>query len=106
MKKITSDQVEDGMVLAREVCGASGSILLNKGSVLSSAMGRRLTNWGIASVYIEGEDTAVVAETTSSLSPQEVKSRLMKKFSNCSEHPLMKQLFVAVYQYTIQSGGK
>jgi hypothetical protein len=106
MKKITSDKVEDGMILGREVCGASGNILLNKGTTLTSAMGRRLTNWGISTVYIEGEEEAVAAETTIRLTPQEVKSNLMKKFSNCDEHPLMKKLFVAVYQYTVQSNKK
>jgi hypothetical protein len=106
MKKITSDQVEDGMVLAREVCGSSGNILLNKGTVLSSAMGRRLTNWGISQVYVEGEEVAIAEEAAPNLTPQELKSNLMKKFSNCIEHPLMKQLFVAVYQYSLQKTGK
>ena len=102
MKKITSDLVEDGMILAREVCGASGNILLDRGTVLSSAMGRRLTNWGIPSVFIEGEEEAMAAQTGPDLTPEELKSNLMTKFSRCSEHPLMKKIFVAVYQYKLQ----
>jgi hypothetical protein len=102
MKKITSDQVEDGMVLSREVCGPSGNILLNKGTVLSSAMGRRLANWGIPAVYIEGEEEAIAAETDSGQTPEELKSNLMALFSRCSEHPFMKKIFVAVYQYKLQ----
>lgn len=102
MKKITSDQVEDGMVLSREVCGPSGNILLNKGTVLSAAMGRRLANWGIPSVYIEGEEELVPDEAGPVLTPQELKSSLMTKFSRCSDHPLMKKIFVAVYQYKLQ----
>jgi hypothetical protein len=103
MRKITADQIEDGMVLAREVCGPSGNILLNKGTILSSAMGRRLTNWGIPAVFVEGEEKVVTAEAIPELTPEELKSKLMKKFSNCSEHPLMKKIFVAVYQFTLQA---
>jgi hypothetical protein len=102
MKKITSDQVEDGMVLSREVCGPSGNILLNKGTVLSSAMGRRLTNWDIPAVYIEGEEEVVAAQPGPGQTPEELKSNLMAKFSQCSEHPFMKKIFVAVYQYKLQ----
>ena len=102
MKKITSDLVEDGMVLAQEVCGASGNILLNKGTVLSQAMGRRLMNWGIPAVYIEGEEEAVAIQTAPGQTPEELKTNLMAKFSRCSEHPLMKKIFVAVYQYKFQ----
>ena len=105
MKKISSDQVEDGMVLAREVCGPSGNILVNKGTTLSSALGRRLSNWGIPSVYIEGEEDEAAAESEQDLSPEELKSQLMEKFSYCSDNPIMKKLFVAVYQYRLQSNG-
>ncbi|MBN2036312.1 MAG: hypothetical protein JW768_06180 [Chitinispirillaceae bacterium] len=103
MKKIPAEQIEDGMVLAREVCGPSGNILLNKGTVLSSAMGRRLANWGIPTVYVEGEEGVVTAETAPEITPEELKSNLMKKFSNCSEHPLMKKIFVAAYQFKLQA---
>jgi hypothetical protein len=106
MKKISADQVEDGMVLAREVCGPSGNILVNKGTSLSSALGRRLSNWGIPSVYIEGEEDEAADEAAQDLSPEELKTQLMKKFSNCVDNPIMKKIFVTVYQYRLQSKGE
>ncbi|MCU0609872.1 MAG: hypothetical protein MUF22_08925, partial [Chitinispirillaceae bacterium] len=62
MKKISSENVEDGMVLAREVQSLSGSVLVNKGTVLTAALGRRLTNWGIPSVFIEGDEDVLSEE--------------------------------------------
>jgi hypothetical protein len=102
MKKILADNVEDGMVLGREVCGPSGNILMNKGATLSAALGRRLKNWGIPYVFVEGEEDEELAKTESSLSPEEIKTELMKKFSNVIDNPIMKKLFVAVYQYKLQ----
>jgi hypothetical protein len=99
MKKIASESVLDGMVLVREVCSPSGSILVNKGTVLSAALGRRLTNWGIPYVYIEGEGEAAAPETSLDVTPAELKTQLMMKFSNAIDNPLMKKIFVAAYQY-------
>jgi hypothetical protein len=99
MKKIPSESVDDGMVLVREVCGPAGSILVNRGTVLTAALGRRLTNWGIPFVYIDGEDESTSPETPSDVTPAELKTQLMMKFSNCIENPLMKKIFVAAYQY-------
>jgi hypothetical protein len=94
MKKISSESVEDGMVLVREVCGPSGSILVNKGTVLTAALGRRLTNWGIPYVYIDGEDDASAPEASSDVTPAELKTQLMMKFSNCIDNPLMKKFLL------------
>jgi hypothetical protein len=99
MKKIPSESVVDGMVLVREVCGPSGSILVNRGTVLTAALGRRLTNWGIPFVFVEGEDENPTPESSDDTTPAELKTQLMMKFSNCIDNPLMKKIFVAAYQY-------
>lgn len=105
MKKLTIDKVEDGMVLGREVCGNSGNVLLSKGTPLSAALGRRLVNWGISAVYIEGEEESFPEESTVSVSPEKLKDGLMSKFSNVIGNPIMKKIFVAVYQYRMNSNG-
>lgn len=102
MKKIQSELVEDGMILAREVCGPSGNILVNKGSTLSAALGRRLANWGIPSVFIEGVEEIAEAEAAAGPTPEELKSQVMNKFSRCAENPLMKKILVAAYQFRLQ----
>ncbi len=102
MKKIAVCEVSDEMVLSREVCGSSGNILLTKGTKLSPALGRRLTNWGITFVYVEGEEESPEKKNTVSISPDELKNQLMVKFSNVINNPIMKKLFVTVYQYRLQ----
>lgn len=103
MKKLTVDKIEDGMVLGREVCGTSGNVLLSKGTPLSAALGRRLVNWGISTVYVEGEEDTFPEESTVTISPEKLKDDLMGKFSNVINNPIMKKFFVAVYQYRVQS---
>lgn len=103
MKKVASDNIQDGMVLAREVCGPSGNILVNKGTTLSAGLGRRLANWGIPLVFIEGDEEVAEAEAAAGLTPEELKTQLMKKFSRCADHPIMKNIFVAAYQYRLQT---
>ena len=94
------------MVLCRDVCGPSGNILLSKGITLSSALGRRLKNWGIPFVLVEGDEVQHEQQNTISISPEELKSQLMDKFSKVISNPLMKKLFVAVYQYRLQKNNR
>lgn len=105
MKKIAVEEIEDGMVLSRDVCNSSDNVLLSKGLLLSAALGRRLKNWGIPFIYIEGEEQSVELLNTVSTSPEELKDHLLSKFSNVIEYPTMKKLFVAVYQYRLQKSG-
>jgi hypothetical protein len=106
MKKILVENVEDNMVLAREVCGASGNVLLSKGITLSEAIGRRLQNWGITSVYIEGEEEMAQEESSITISPEELKGHLLEKFSKTLHNQYMKKIFDAVYQYRLNNSGK
>jgi hypothetical protein len=103
MKKISTELVEDGMVALRDICGPSGNTLVNKGAVLSAALGRRLANWGIPFVYIEGEEEVKAQEAVKDVTHDALKAQLMAKFSNCIDNPIMKKIFVAAYQYRTQN---
>jgi hypothetical protein len=102
MKKIPVDSIENGMTLSRDVCGPSGNILLGKGTVINQAMGRRLKNWAIVSVYIDGDEEFEQVDKTPSVSPSEIRERLEAKFSQCMNNAIMQQIFTSVYQYRIQ----
>jgi hypothetical protein len=102
MKRISVDNIENGMILGRDVCGASGNILVGKGTAISPAMGRRLKNWSIMHVYIEGEEENQQADEGTSVSPSEVRTVLEAKFSRCMSNPIMQKIFAAVYQFRIQ----
>lgn len=106
MKKILVEKIEDGMVLSREVCNSSGNILISKGVSLTTALGRRLKNWGIHYIYIEGEEQSVEELNFTSTSSEDLKNLLLKKFSSVIENPIMKKLFVAVYQYRLQKDNR
>lgn len=102
MKKILAEHIEGGMVLDREVCGASGNTLLTKGTTLSAALGRRLQNWGVTFVYIEGVEEEKTEEAIEGISFEELKLHLDKKFSNVLNNPLMHKIFAAIYEHRLK----
>jgi hypothetical protein len=106
MKKILVEDIKDAMVLGREVCGTSGNVLLVKGTELSAALGRRLQNWGISSVYIEGEEEKQPEENTVSVSPEELDRHLTAKFGKTINNANMRKIFDAVYYYRLHKIGK
>ncbi|HEX2955912.1 MAG TPA: hypothetical protein VHO70_03740 [Chitinispirillaceae bacterium] len=101
MKKIPVDQVQDGMILFRDICGPSGSILLSKGTVITPALGRRLKNWGIAAVVIEGEEESTLEQKEVLVPAEELKTQIQTVFSDVLDNPLMKKIFIAAYQYRL-----
>jgi hypothetical protein len=104
MKKIMVENIVDAMVLAKDVCGPSGNILLGTGTTLTSSMGRRLKNWGIHFVHIESDEEPAPQENAPRISPEEITALLKNKFSNVMDNQLMKKIFASVAQYKIQKG--
>lgn len=101
MKKIPVDQVLDGMILFRDICGPSGNILLSKGTVITTALGRRLKNWGIAAIVIEGEEESATEQKEVSVSAEDLKTQMQAVFSSVIDNPIMKKIFIAAYQYRL-----
>lgn len=99
MKKISVSEVENGMVLDRDVRGSSGNILLNRGTSLTAAMGRRLKNWGISAVFVEGEEDVVEKEESVEIAPTEILEHLKAKFVDFLDNPKMNELLTAVYTF-------
>lgn len=106
MKKILVEDIEDNMVLEREVCGAGGNTLLTKGTVLSKALGRRLKNWGITFVFVEGEEELHKEENKVAVSPEALKEHLSEKFADTLNNPNMRKIFDAVYRYRLKKNSK
>lgn len=57
MRKVPLQEVEDGMILAAPLTGASGSILMGKGIALRASIVPRLAAWGVTHLLIEGDPT-------------------------------------------------
>jgi hypothetical protein len=102
MKRVLIENISDKMVLAKEVCGTSGSILLAKGTVLTASMGHRLKNWGVQFVYVEGEEESPQEGSVETISPEEIRALLENKFSRVIGSEIMKKIFAAVYKFKIQ----
>ena len=101
MKKVSIENIEPDMVLARDVSATSGNVLLGKGTVLTPSMGRRLKNWSIFFVYIEGEEESEHEEAAVEVSPEEVKKMLEDKFHGQLGNPLMQRIFNAVFDFKV-----
>jgi len=104
MRKVTVENIEPDMVLARDVSSTSGNVLLGKGTTLTPALGRRLKNWGIFFVYIEGEEESQEEEAAVEISPEEIKEQLEQKFEGVLQNPIMHKLFEIVYEFKISRG--
>jgi len=104
MKKVPVDKIEADMVLAKEVRGRSGNVLLSKGAQLNPFIGRRLKNWEISFVHIEGDEDVLVEESGVTVAPEEIKANVEKKFAKVLHDPIMKQIFAAILQFRTQSG--
>jgi hypothetical protein len=102
MKRISVEHIEDGMILSKDVCGPSGNILLSAGTQISAAIGRRLKNWGILLVSVEGEEPDQQSDETERISPEDLKKHLEYKFEGRLNNPVMEKIFNAVYDFRLQ----
>lgn len=100
MKKILIDNIQDGMILARDVCGSTDNVLLSKGIRLTQSLGKRLKNWGVPFIWIEGEEEQKVEKSThETISQVDFIKHLEDKFSQVKDNPIMHDLFVAVKEF-------
>lgn len=105
MKKINVDNIADKMILAKDICGPSGNVLLNIGTQLSVSLGHRLKNWGIIVVYIESEEEPVPVINAGIISDEEAEKKLEEKFAGTMENPHMKKIFDAILSHQFGKGG-
>lgn len=102
MKKVSVEKIGDKMILAKEVRGRSGNVLLSPGTILNAHMGRRLKNWDIRFVFVEGEEDNAPQKNSVQVSPEAIESEMKNKFSKVIQNPIMKEIFAAVYQHKVQ----
>ena len=100
MKKILIDTIQDGMIIARDICGSTDNVLLGKGTRLTQSLGKRLKNWGIPFIWIEGEEEQKVEKSpTETIYQYDFIKHLEDKFSQVKDNPIMHDLFVAVKEF-------
>ncbi len=107
MRKVATDRITLGDVVAAEVTSPSGNILMKKGTAITPAMGRRLRNWGIAYVYVEGEEGRGGISGSKTRTAVETKSELYDMFFGTLDSVNMRKIFDAVCAHKIrQQGGE
>jgi hypothetical protein len=106
MKKIIVDDIRDKMVLARDVCGPSGNVLLGSGTPLTASLGRRLKNWGITFVHIKSDEEPAEHKNVPRVSSEDIENNLKEKFSRVMGNPAMNKIYVAVQSHFIQKGAE
>lgn len=99
MRKVIVDKIEDGLVLARPLMGATGNILLGEGVVLKASMISRLKNWDVPFVYVQSE--VEQTEDSSSASGVPVSTdELDEIFTDVMKNPIMKIIYDAAKEYS------
>jgi hypothetical protein len=105
MRKTPTDRITLGDVVAADITSPAGNTLVCKGTAITPAMGRRLRNWGIAYVYIVGEDGQGVSAEQKARSDIETKSVLYDLFFGTLDSANMRKIFDAVCNYKIRQQG-
>ncbi|MCL2688483.1 MAG: hypothetical protein FWE57_01375 [Chitinispirillia bacterium] len=93
---ISTEDIEQGQIAAQDIHSDSGNVLVLKGTTLSSALGRRLKNWGISHIYIEGDDEYAPQSGEYTVSDDKIKDDLGEKFCGTLNNKHMKKIFEAV----------
>jgi len=68
-------------------------------------MGKRLRNWGIAHVFIEGVDDSERDTVAEAVSPVRIKSGLYDMFLGTLDSPHMTKIFNAMCEHKLRKGG-
>jgi len=105
MKFISTEDVEQGQVAAQDIHSSSGNVLVLKGTILSAALGKRLKNWGISNIYIEGEGESEQENCVPEISCDKIRDGLVEKFGDTLNNARMKKIFEAVCVHKTKISG-
>jgi hypothetical protein len=105
MRKVSTDHLHSDYTAAMDIRSPAGNILLNKGVTITPAMGRRLRNWGIAVVFVEGEDDSEQDVKTEKVSATKIRSELYAVFHGTLDSPVMKAIFNAACEHKMHRSG-
>ncbi len=105
MKKIRINNIEQEATLAKNVLDNSGNVLLKKGTTVSPALAKRLKNWGVMSICIEGDAEEGKSSDSSKPDAKTIQKELDAKFAGTLHNPIMKHILATVYRHRTQKIG-
>ncbi|MFH1672050.1 MAG: hypothetical protein ABIF87_01280 [Pseudomonadota bacterium] len=92
-KSISVDTLEPGMVLAKEIVGNKGNLIVGKGVELSDRMIAHLKRLGVKKVFIETEEEAVQMDPErAQVLIDEMEGTLNSRFRRVRDIPVMNEL--------------
>ena len=109
MKKVSTNEAEVGMKIARKVENDKGMVLLPEGIELTEAHIGRLKKWGVEEIFVEGEDDSgggadqVVGDLKMD---DEFIKVLDHKFEPVKDDPIMQGIYNAVKAVLSNSSGE
>jgi mono/diheme cytochrome c family protein len=98
-KRLPLDQLEAGMMLAQDVCDASGGRLLAEGAELSDATIASLGRRGVEHVMIAFEETLSPEQIAARAS--QIRTRLEYLFRQAGNDPMLLKLRATLLQYRL-----
>lgn len=101
MKHVHVDDLAEGMVLASDLVGPGGRVMLQKGAVIKEKYLRSLKVWGITGAYVESEEEeeqGAVESSFSGLSGDQIEAiyaflRLRGGGRMSEKHPMVREIF-------------
>jgi len=103
MKKLRTDQLQSGMVVAKDIMDITGKLLVAKGVTLSEQLIPRLSQREVDFVWVESDEEEI------SLSPkeierikEEIRENLDKRFRLVAQDPIMSGLKEKILGYLIE----
>ena len=99
IQRLTLDQVEQGMILAQDVCTGKGTCLLPQGTVITNAMIAALRRREIDYVMVAMEELLTLEQ--SAQLEADIKARIERLFENTDPDPIMLKLRAVLLQYRL-----
>ena len=92
MIKISVDQLEAGMKLAKPLTAANGMVLFSEGTELSDTWIERIQQMNVEIAYVEGTSTRTISK-------EEMLAQLDRRFKLVVDKPYMYLLKMAVIKH-------
>jgi len=103
MRKLRTDQLQPGMVVAKDIMDITGKLLVAKGVTLSEKLIPRLSQREVDFVWVESDEEEI------SLSPkeierikEEIRENLEKRFHLVAQDPIMRGLKERMFDYLVE----
>lgn len=92
MKRLKNSDLQVDMIVAEDIFGRSGEIVMPTGTQLTEKNIKLLENWGISSVAVEGEEEDIAGKFSAE-QVADVEKEIHARFdANAKENPFIVQL--------------